>query len=181
MNYISKTFDFSLIFCNIFFRDLRFLKNFKNLTCVILDHNMITSEVEFPVMPHVSLLWMNYNHFESLFPFIRNIKTAFPALKQLSLMGNPIAPPGREDTYYDYLQYRLYVISWLQNLEHLDDRSVTQDERDEALRLYKRPLLERMQSISLPKLFQSKFSFLREFVGGSQDSGQPRGYHSLII
>jgi hypothetical protein len=163
------------------FSDLQFLEEFKNLTSVILDHNKIPSEVEFPMMPNVTLLWLNYNNIQNLYPFIRNLRAAFPMLKQLSLMGNPVAPPCREDTFYDYLQYRLFVISWLQNLEHLDDRSVTQDEREEALRLYKRPLLERMQSISLPKLFHNTFSSIKELVGGSQASNQPQRYNSLII
>lgn len=40
--------------------------------------------------------------------------------------------------------YRLFVISLFPNLRHLDDRIVTDDQVKEALRLYKRPLIERI-------------------------------------
>lgn len=39
---------------------------------------------------------------------------------------------------------RLYVISWFPHLVHLDDRTVTPEQRQEAKRLFKRPLLENL-------------------------------------
>lgn len=38
-----------------------------------------------------------------------------------------------------HLSNRLYVLSWFPNLVHLDDRTVTDDQRKEAIRLFNRP------------------------------------------
>lgn len=38
----------------------------------------------------------------------------------------------------------MFVISQFPSLVHLDDRKVTDDQREEAQRLYKRPFLERI-------------------------------------
>lgn len=47
--------------------------------------------------------------------------------------------------FHDHLfANRLFIISWFPMLEHLDDRPVAIDQRAEAVRLYKRPLLERL-------------------------------------
>lgn len=60
-------------------------------------------------------------------------------------MGNPAAPSYLNGgNFYEYLQYRLYVISIFPNLLHLDDKAVTADQVQEAVRLYKRPLIERI-------------------------------------
>ncbi|GLH07205.1 Uncharacterized protein GBIM_12723 [Gryllus bimaculatus] len=52
-------------------------------------------------------------------------------------------------------KFRLFVISWFPNLIHLDDRAVTEDQKNEAHRLFRRPFLERL-SIST-----SRSSYLR--------------------
>lgn len=45
---------------------------------------------------------------------------------------------------YFYKKKRLYVISWFPYLVHLDDRTVTPEQRQEAKRLFKRPFLENL-------------------------------------
>lgn len=128
---------------NKFCRSLHFLSEFDNLTTLNLDYNNIDSFTVFPYMPKLQLLWLNHNKIEHLYPFIKNLYESMPNLKYLSLMGNKAAPSylnGR--TFYDYLQYRLFVISWFPHLAHLDDRTITLDQRQEAKRLYKRPFLE---------------------------------------
>ncbi|KAL1132706.1 hypothetical protein AAG570_010658 [Ranatra chinensis] len=159
-----------------------FLENFKCLTSLILDHNMIDANVVFPKMQTVTLLWLNYNDIRNLDPFIRLLHSSFPSLKQLSLMGNEIVPPCREDTFYYYIQYRMYVLSWFRNLEHLDDRSVCQYELEEAQRIYKRPLLDRIQSTSLPKMFQTSLNVLKQLISwDTTTSNETERYHSSVV
>ena len=54
------------------------------------------------------------------------------------------------------------MISWFPQLNHLDDRTVTTEQRLEAKRLYKRPFLEELtKNIPLPnclKFLQNKLS-----------------------
>ena len=113
-------------------------------------------------MPKLQLLWLNNNNITELYPFVKNLYDSVPNLRYLCLMGNKAAPSYLNGgTFYDYLQYRLvyffllrvplcyirfirrlFVISWFPRLIHLDDREVTQEQRLEAKRLFKRPLLE---------------------------------------
>ncbi|XP_075232160.1 leucine-rich melanocyte differentiation-associated protein-like isoform X2 [Lycorma delicatula] len=132
------------------FSDVSFLKDFKNLTALILDHNKIDSETKFYPIPSLELLWLNHNMISRLFPFIKHLHHCFPKLKQLSLMDNPGVPPDIDDTtFYQHLQYRLFTISWFPHLIHLDSRKVSQYEHEEASRLYKRPWFERISASSL--------------------------------
>ncbi|XP_054280573.1 leucine-rich melanocyte differentiation-associated protein-like [Macrosteles quadrilineatus] len=129
------------------FSDLSFLSQFPNLKCLILDHNRVNSSTTFPTVPDLKVLWLNHNHIDRLFPFVQRLQDAFPHLEQLSLMANEAVPINIDDsTFYQHLQYRLFVISWFSCLSHLDDEPVREDERQEAHRLYKRPLLERLIS-----------------------------------
>lgn len=51
-----------------------------------------------------------------------------------------------------FIKKRLYVISWFPHLVHLDDRAVTPEQRQEAKRLFKRPLLENLtENAPLPE------------------------------
>ncbi|XP_023934827.1 leucine-rich melanocyte differentiation-associated protein isoform X2 [Bicyclus anynana] len=121
------------------------LVHFRHLTSLIADDNPITENCFLPPMPKLQLLWLNRCKISSLYPWVGRLKEACPALCLLSLMGNPAAPSYfNGGTFYDYLQYRLFVISQFPSLSHLDDRKVTDDQRAEAQRLYKRPLLERL-------------------------------------
>lgn len=130
---------------NKFTRNLQFLSEFENLTSLNLDHNNIDDHTVFPHMPKLQLLWLNHNNIEELYPFIKNLYESVPNLRYLCLMGNKAAPSYLNGgTFYDYLQYRLYVISWFPHLVHLDDRTVTPEQRQEAKRLFKRPLLENL-------------------------------------
>jgi len=134
------------------FTNLQFLTQFDKLTTIILDHNNLNSEVQFPRMPRLTTLWMNHNAVDKLHPLMENIHKAFPSIKFLSIMGNVAAPSYLNGgTYYEYLQYRLYVISWLQKLEYLDDRPVSQDQREEAQRLHSRPFYKSLTKLPVPQ------------------------------
>ncbi|KAG7203772.1 hypothetical protein KM043_013794 [Ampulex compressa] len=137
---------------NKFSRNFQFLTEFENLTSLILDHNNVDVYTIFPHMPKLQLLWLNHNNIEDLYPFIKNLYKSVPNLRYLCLMGNKAAPSYLNGgSFYDYLQYRLYVISWFPRLLHLDDRTVTPEQCEEANRLYKRPMLETLaENASLP-------------------------------
>ncbi|XP_034828536.1 leucine-rich melanocyte differentiation-associated protein-like [Maniola hyperantus] len=126
--------------------NLDVLVHFKHLTSLIADDNPITENCFLPPMPRLQLLWLNRCKIASLYPWVGKLKESCPELHLLSLMGNPAAPSYfNGGTFYDYLQYRLFVISQFPSLDHLDDRKVTDDQRAEAQRLYRRPLLERLR------------------------------------
>lgn len=131
------------------FKNMDFLPRFVGLSAIILDHNQISSNIVFPHLPNVTLLWLNHNRITKLHPFIKKLRSSFPGLRYLSLMGNEAAPSYLNGgTVYEYLQYRLFVISWFTNLIHLDDCAVTRDQREEAKRLYHRSLFDRLSSFS---------------------------------
>ncbi|KOB76213.1 Leucine-rich repeat-containing protein [Operophtera brumata] len=91
---------------------------------------------------HIKYLDISHNKITNL-----DALESCPSLQYLCLMGNPAAPSYfNGGTFYEYLQYRLFVISQFPSLNHLDDRRVTGDQRTEAQRLYKRPLVERLVS-----------------------------------
>ncbi|XP_061704383.1 leucine-rich melanocyte differentiation-associated protein-like [Cydia pomonella] len=121
------------------------LVHFKHLTSLIADDNPITENCVLPPLPKLQLLWVNYCKIGSLYPWVAKLKESCPNLQYLCLMGNPAAPSYLNGgNFYDYLQYRLFVISQFPSLNHLDDRKVTEDQRAEAQRLYKRPFFERI-------------------------------------
>ncbi|XP_072929360.1 leucine-rich melanocyte differentiation-associated protein-like [Epargyreus clarus] len=118
---------------------------FKHLTSLIADNNPITENCFLPPLPKLELLWLNHCKISSLYPWVGKLTESCPNLQILSLMGNPAAPSFfNGGTFYEYLQYRLFVISQFPSLQHLDDRKVTEDQREEAFRLYRRPLVERI-------------------------------------
>ncbi|XP_012260584.1 leucine-rich melanocyte differentiation-associated protein-like isoform X2 [Athalia rosae] len=130
---------------NKFSRNLQFLAEFDNMTSLNLDHNEIDPFTIFPPMPKLQLLWLNHNKIDDLYPFIKNLYTSLPNLRYLCLMGNPAAPSYLNGgSFYEYLQSRLFVISWFPHLVHLDDRAVTPEQRLEAKRLFRRPLLDQI-------------------------------------
>lgn len=158
---LSKT----IVFC---FSDVSFLKAFEKSTCIILDHNNLTSKAVFPYLPKITVLWLNYNQIEVTEEYIKQLRKSFPSLRQLSLMGNPGAPLCQEETFYEYLKYRLFVICCFPNLEHLDDRPVTIDEKVEAQRLYGKPLIEKLFLIT--EQLQNVFSKFRQYMNPNDSS-----------
>ncbi|XP_071444446.1 leucine-rich melanocyte differentiation-associated protein-like isoform X2 [Hetaerina americana] len=135
-----KTLDLS----NNKFKNLDFLPRFTGLSAIILDHNELLETFVFPYLPNVTLLWLNHNKIGNLYPFVKKLRSSFPGLRYLSLMGNPAAPSYLNGgTFHEYLQYRLFVISWFTNLIHLDDCGVTDEQRNESKRLYQRSLFDR--------------------------------------
>ncbi|KAL0125821.1 hypothetical protein PUN28_004703 [Cardiocondyla obscurior] len=128
---------------NMFSRNLQFLSEFDNLRSVNLDHNKIDDITTFPNMPNLELLWLNHNCIKNLYPFIKNLHRSVPNLKYLSLMGNEAAPSYLNGgDFYDYLRYRMYVLSWFPHLVHLDDRIVNEQQLLQAKKLFRRSLID---------------------------------------
>ncbi|XP_022207726.2 leucine-rich melanocyte differentiation-associated protein [Nilaparvata lugens] len=159
------------ISCNQF-SDVSFLTDFQNLRSLILDHNKIDGTTIFPPVPSLNLLWLNHNQVGVLFPFVKNLQKSFPGLQLLSLMGNPGVPADIDDTtFYQHLQYRLFTVSFFAKLKHLDSREVTSHEREEALRLYRRPFLERLVGNS-SQVLNSAYSSFNQLFGRSNSQSQ---------
>ncbi|XP_073952648.1 leucine-rich melanocyte differentiation-associated protein-like [Choristoneura fumiferana] len=139
------------------------LVHFKHLTSLIADDNPITENCVLPPLPRLQLLWVNYCKIASLYPWVEKLKESCPNLQYLCLMGNPAAPSYLNGgNFYDYLQYRLFVISQFPSLSHLDDRKVTEDQKSEAQRLYRRPFFERIvkpNSGGISQLMQTSVSW----------------------
>lgn len=137
--------------------DLRFLIDFPKLTTLIVDRNGITSQIKLPQMIHLETLWVNHNKISNLSTFISIISKNCPKIKILSMMNNEAAPSYfNGGSYQQFMDYRYYVISQLPRLEVLDDKKVEVNEKEEALRIYKRtirkssggPSLKRKPNIS---------------------------------
>ncbi|XP_072746348.1 leucine-rich melanocyte differentiation-associated protein isoform X1 [Anoplolepis gracilipes] len=166
---------------NVFSRNLQFLSEFDNLRSLNLDHNKIDDTTVFPYMPNLELLWLNNNLIKNLHPFIKNLHRSVPNLKYLSLMGNEAAPSYLNGgSFFEYLQYRLFVLSWFPRLIHLDDRMVNDEQLLEAKRLFKRPLFENM--IELPEYIKDLHNKINIFSKSSMSNRQQisRGTNLII-
>lgn len=113
------------------------LREFSKLETLVLDGNSITSHTKFPPLPSLRTLWVNKNSINNLATFIDHLVESVPNIKFLSMLNNDACPNFfNGGTLKQYKDYRHYVISRLRNLETLDDAPVTEEERDEAMRIY---------------------------------------------
>ncbi|RZF35323.1 hypothetical protein LSTR_LSTR003763 [Laodelphax striatellus] len=116
---------------------LQEIGNFPHLTEVILDNNQLSDSINLPRSNLLHTLSLNKNNITDLDLLLRKIETNLPNLRYLSLLGN-IACPNQlscaEKDEEDYQRYRYYVLYCLPNLQFLDSRAVTDEEREEAAR-----------------------------------------------
>lgn len=92
--------------------DLRFLFSFTNLKTLILDKNLIQSNIKLPYMPTLETLWLNHNKIENLSIFIDNLEQSCPNLVYLSMINNKAAPSyfnGGSLTEYNGLMIFKYL------------------------------------------------------------------------
>ncbi|KAF7273352.1 hypothetical protein GWI33_013939 [Rhynchophorus ferrugineus] len=165
-----KTLDIS----NNSFRNIDFLERFKELTSLILDKNPISShDANIPWLPHLELLYLNFCRISDLY-WVESLRYNCPNLKYLSLMGNPVAhSPATGGCIYEYLRYRLYVISVLPKLVHLDDKQITDDERKESRKMYPRPVLQNMVKSTrrqLPRYFRNWTNRMGNLFSGASSN-----------
>ena len=101
----TKTILFNMSLTQIF-RDLGSLFGFDNAETLILDHNKITCNTSFPLLPSLKMLSLNANKISNLSVFVRNLSASLPSLRYLSLMKNDAAPSyfngGSLEQYQDY-------------------------------------------------------------------------------
>lgn len=163
------------------FSNLEFLSEFKNLTTLICDRNRITEKTIIPFLPKLELLWMNHCKITELYPFAHRLAQQCPNLKYLSLMGNPIAPSYLNGgNFYEYLQYRLLIISLFPNLIHLDDRNVTEDQRQEAERVFRRPLVEKLSKTMFPNFIRNVTDKINDFLPNVKNNTVKRERNGII-
>ncbi|XP_052122150.1 leucine-rich melanocyte differentiation-associated protein-like isoform X2 [Frankliniella occidentalis] len=137
-------------------RDVEFLYAMPALTSLVLDHNQLREDVDLPRMPRLRLLWLNHNQVRSVQPLVRRLQRQTPRLRHLSLIGNKAAPSpltGAEPS--ECARYRLSMVWQLPQLEHLDERRVTEAERARSKHLQLRAIYNscsRLPSSSAPAL-----------------------------
>ena len=119
------------------FSSIKFLRHFINLEILILDHNQVNCKAVFPRLEKLHTLWINSNKIENLILFVDKLVASFPNLRALSMLYNESCPNFLNGgTLQKYKDYRLYLISKLKNLDMLDDKRVTDEERKEATQAY---------------------------------------------
>lgn len=122
-------------------RDVEFLCAMPNLVSLVLDHNLLREDVDLPRLPRLRLLWLNHNHVRSVQPLVRRLQRQTPRLRHLSLIGNKAAPsPLTAGEPGECARYRLSMVWQLPQLEHLDERRVTEAERARSKHLQLRAI-----------------------------------------
>lgn len=122
-------------------RDVEFLCAMPNLTSLVLDHNLLREDVDLPRLPRLRLLWLNHNHVRSVQPLVRRLQRQTPRLRHLSLIGNKAAPsPLTAGEPGECARYRLSMVWQLPQLEHLDERRVSEAERARSKHLQLRAI-----------------------------------------
>lgn len=139
-------------------RNPQCLVKFSKLTTLILDHNELTSDSRFPGLPNLHTLWINNNSILELGGFISRLARSAPNLRYLSMMKNPVTPCSFGDvSFTQYEMYRYFVIFYFSKLEHLDDESVSSEERKEAAKRF-----NNLKILQLLLPFTPKFPLDRE-------------------
>jgi len=114
-----------------------FLRGLAALETLVLDGNRLTHQARFPPLGRLQTLWVNRNAIGLLPTFLDRLAEAVPRLRFLSMLGNQACPNYLTGgTLKQYKDYRLFVLSRLRHLDMLDDAPVTEEERQEAIRLY---------------------------------------------
>lgn len=104
-----------------------FLEGFKELHTLILDNNHITHDVKFPPLLKLRTLSINHNWLIEIDKFMDNLVEAAPNLRYLSTLHNA-ACPFFSNAKHHYYNYRIYIVSRLRKLTHLDSSPVTMEE-----------------------------------------------------
>ncbi len=137
--------------------DLRFLFEFPNLKTLVLDKNKIQSNFIIPEMPNLTTLWVNHNSIENLSVFIENVCRSCPNLTYLSMLNNKAAPSYfNGGSLIEYNDYRLYVISKLLKLKMLDDKEITEQDRQQSQAIYGTGRLVRFNDRRNSQIVKSK-------------------------
>jgi len=128
--------------CDNNIKNLDFLEHFTELTTLVADRNPINvTDTNVPWMPKLELLYLNQCKIDELY-WVETLRYNCPNLRYLSMMGNPVAPSCLNGgNIFEYLQYRMYVISTIPTLIHLDDKYITVEERIQAKKMFPTPFV----------------------------------------
>lgn len=139
--------------CDNKIKNLDFLEHFTELTSLIADKNPINVvDTNIPLMPKLELLYLNNCKIDEIY-WVESLRYNCPNLRYLSLMGNPVAPSFLNGgNFYEYLRYRLYVISVIPSLVHLDDKRISSEERIDAKKMYPTPLVQSLYKATKARL-----------------------------
>eukprot|EP00697_Spironema_sp_BW2_P001347 gnl/Spiro4/11808_TR6237_c0_g1_i1.p1 gnl/Spiro4/11808_TR6237_c0_g1~~gnl/Spiro4/11808_TR6237_c0_g1_i1.p1 ORF type:complete len:240 (-),score=46.59 gnl/Spiro4/11808_TR6237_c0_g1_i1:33-713(-) len=121
-------------------RTPRGFERLPQLTSLILDNNCLSDSffADFPVCPNLQTLCVNGNHITDLCSFLEQVQRFAPRLTYLSMLKNECCPrlvSILETDQNAYPRYRLHVIHTLRTLTFLDSTPITDNEREEALRV----------------------------------------------
>ncbi|XP_070608114.1 leucine-rich melanocyte differentiation-associated protein [Erythrolamprus reginae] len=117
-------------------RSLEGLEAFSSLEELILDNNLLQSDLRLPSLPHLHTLMLNKNQITELEGLLDHLAEVAPSLEFLSLLGNSACPNElvcKDMDEGDYQRYRHFVLHKLTNLKFLDSRKVSHKEREEAM------------------------------------------------
>lgn len=117
------------------------LEPFTNLKTLILDNNRIEALVhdESDQLPqYLETIWLNKNSISDLEALL-DVLSQMPALRYLSLIGNPCCPLSvgssssqSDASHLDHQHYRYWILYKLKQLKFLDMSQVTSEERKKA-------------------------------------------------
>ncbi|UYV77981.1 C10orf11 [Cordylochernes scorpioides] len=101
--------------CCVWCRRLDGLEHFSKLQELVLDNNQLEDGSTFPYLPHLHTLSLNKNckvcrQFSNLEEVVAKVKSSYPQLRYLSLLGNPACPDqltSLAKDEHDYRNYRL--------------------------------------------------------------------------
>jgi len=110
---------------------LDFLEGFYQLDTLILDHNCLKESTAFPILESLLTLSVNSNLISRVDQFLDQICLKYPNLQYLSTLNNSCCPFFSERPHH-YYNYRIYVISRLRHLKHLDSSPVRESEHKHA-------------------------------------------------
>lgn len=110
---------------------LHFIREFKFLETLTVDNNNLTEWTDIPLFPGLINLSINTNLIATIELFCDQLTKSCPKLRLLSMLGNDACPIFSLLPHH-YYNFRIYVISRLEELQVLDSSTVTDEERKHA-------------------------------------------------
>jgi len=106
---------------------INFLEGFSQLHTLVLDNNHISQDAKVPRLPKLHTLYINHNWITEIDKFLDQLVQSVSQLRYLSTLHNACCPFFNSAKHH-YYNYRVYIISRLRNLTHLDSSPVTLEE-----------------------------------------------------
>lgn len=118
------------------FRNLSFLQHFSNLQTLILDKNSNLDCQTLPAMKNLEILWLNNCNLINVSDWLTTLQVQCPALKQLSMMCNPVGWTVLNGvSEHDEREYLIQILKILPGLEYFDGIQITDVHRHRGRKL----------------------------------------------